>query len=35
MIELLLTIKDFFLNLLTGGKWSEYQGDRRDYVVKE
>lgn len=35
MIELLLSLKDALLNLISGGKWSQYHGDRRDYYINE
>lgn len=34
MIEILLTIKDFVFDLLTLGRWSQRQGERREYSVK-
>jgi hypothetical protein len=36
MIEKLLEIKDFILDLLTFGRWSRWQGEKRVYwrVIK-
>ena len=35
-MEILLTLFDFVLDLLTRGKWSEYQGDQRTaYYVEQ
>ncbi len=30
MIEFFLTLRDIFVDLLTGGRWSELQGEIRD-----